>query len=46
MNQDQTRECLAWVERHGRYAFIHPMFAFAAYTGARRSEMLCSVRDD
>jgi integrase len=39
-------ECLAWVEAHARYAFLYPMFAFAAYTGARRSEMLRSERDD
>jgi site-specific recombinase XerD len=46
LDQEQTMECLAWVEEHGRYPFIYPMFAFAAYTGARRSEMLCSERDD
>jgi site-specific recombinase XerD len=46
LDQEQTLECLAWVEEHGCYPFIHPLFAFAAYTGARRSEMLCSERDD
>ena len=46
LNQEQTQECLAWVEEHGRYPFIYPMFAFVAYTGARRSEMLHSQWDD
>jgi integrase len=46
LDQGRTCECLAWVEKQDRYPFIHPMFAFAAYTGARRSEMLCSERDD
>jgi integrase len=46
LDQAQTRECLAWVEENGRYPFIYPLFAFAAFTGARRSEMLCSERDD
>jgi integrase len=46
LNQEQTQECLAWVEEHARYSFIYPMFAFVAYTGARRSEMLHSQWDD
>jgi integrase len=30
----------------GSYPFIHPMFAFCAYTGARRSEMIRSRIED
>ncbi len=39
LDQQQTCECLAWVRENGSYSFIYPMFAFAAYTGARRSEL-------
>ena len=46
IDQGQTMECLAWARDHARFPFIHPMFAFAAYTGARRGEMLRSERDD
>jgi integrase len=33
-------ELLAYVKEHATHAFIYPMFCFAAFTGARRSEML------
>ena len=46
LDQDQTLECLAWVREHATRPFLHPMLAFAAYTGARRGEMLRSERDD
>src|SRR5262249_31579868 len=46
LDQDQTCECLAWVKENGTYPFIYPMFAFAVYTGARRSELVRSERDD
>lgn len=46
LNQEQTVECLGWVRENGAHPFIYPMFAFAAYTGARRGEMLRSERDD
>ena len=46
LDQEQTVECLTWVKEQRRYPFIYPMFAFAAYTGARRSEMLRSERED
>lgn len=46
LDEAQTTECLAWVREHARYPFIHPAFAFAAFTGARRSELLRSERDD
>ena len=33
-------ELLALVRANARHPFLHPMFSFAAHTGARRSEML------
>ena len=33
-------ELLAHVEAQARHAFLYPMLAVAAYTGARRSELL------
>ena len=46
LDQSQVSELLTYVERTARYPFIHPMFAFAAYTGARKSEVLRSQIDD
>lgn len=46
LDQGQTVECLAWVQENARYSFLHPMFAFAAFTGARRGEIIRSERDD
>jgi integrase len=46
LDQGQTVECLAWVKEHARHPFLYPMFAFAAYTGARRGEIVRSERDD
>lgn len=46
LDQAQTTECLVWVREHASRGFLHPLVAFAAYTGARRSEMLRSERDD
>ena len=46
LDQAQTMECLAWVREAAGWPFVAPMFAFAAYTGARRGEMLRSERDD
>jgi integrase len=46
LDEDQTMEVLAWVRENARYPFLHPMFAFAAFTGARRSEMIRSERED
>jgi len=42
----QIAELLAHVKKTSRFSFIHPMFAFAAHTGARRSEILRSQVDD
>jgi integrase len=46
LDQSQTIECLAWVREHVRQPFLFPMFAFAAFTGARRGEIIRSERDD
>jgi integrase len=46
LDQEQTTECLAWVRENATHAVMYPMFAFAAFTGARRSEMIRSERDD
>lgn len=42
----EIRELLQHVQTTGLQPFIHPMFVFAAHTGARRSEMLRSQIDD
>ena len=39
-------ELLAFVRSNSRQPFIYPMFAFAAHTGARRSEIIRSTLDD
>ena len=46
LDHDQVSELLEYVAEHAAYEFIYPMFAFAAYTGARRSEILRSRIDD
>lgn len=46
LTMPQVEELLADVKKGAAYAFIHPMFCFAAYTGARRSEMLRSQTSD
>jgi integrase len=46
LDEKQTTDCLAWLREGAQYPFIYPAFAFAAFTGARRSEMLRSERDD
>lgn len=42
----QVNELLAFVKEHARFPFIHPMFCFAAHTGARRSEVCRSRLSD
>lgn len=42
----QVEGLLGHVRDAARWPFIYPMFAFAAYTGARRSEILRSKIDD
>ncbi len=46
LSVEQTEELLADVKKIGRFEFVYPMFAFAAYTGARRSEILRAEIDD
>ena len=36
---DEVHELLEHVRTHAMHPFIHPMFVFAAMTGARRSEI-------
>jgi integrase len=40
------QELLSYVKEHGTQPFIYPMVAFAAHTGARRSEMLRALITD
>ena len=46
LDQAQTVECLNWVKENATEPVTHPMIATAAYTGARRGELLRSERDD
>jgi len=46
LDEKQVGELLAHVEKTARHCFIHPMFVFCAYTGARRSEILKSEIGD
>lgn len=42
----EIEELLGFVKQSAKQPFIHPMFVFAAHTGARRSEMVRSEIDD
>ena len=42
LNEKEVLELLIHVKEKAAYSFIYPMFAFAAFTGARRSEILRS----
>jgi len=46
LDEKQVVELLEFVKENAQYDFIYPMFAFVAYTGARRSEMCRSIIDD
>lgn len=46
LSVEEVEQLLADVKKIARFDFVHPMFAFAAYTGARRSEILRSEIDD
>ena len=48
LDQQRTRECLAWVKENGPcHVHLPPMFAFAVIARAhRRSELARSERDD
>ena len=40
LTRAEIDEVLAYVKEHAHHAFLYPMFCFAAYTGARRSEIM------
>jgi len=46
LDDAQVAELLEYVQKKAAYPFIYPMFVFAAYTGARRSEICRSLIDD
>jgi integrase len=46
LDETQVVELLKFAEEKARHPFVHPMFAFAAYTGARRGEIRRSQIDD
>ncbi len=46
LNEKEVLALLEHVEKKAAYPFIYPMFAFAAFTGARRSEIIRSEVSD
>ncbi|MBL8797947.1 MAG: tyrosine-type recombinase/integrase [Planctomycetia bacterium] len=42
----EINDLLTHVKQHAHHGFLYPMFCFAAYTGARRSEMLRAKLSD
>lgn len=46
LTRPEIDEFLTFVRNEGRHGFLYPMCCFAAYTGARRSEMLRAQLDD
>ena len=46
LDEKLVSELLEHVKNTASHPFIYPMFAFAAYTGARRSEICRSMMDD
>jgi integrase len=46
LNEKEVLELLGYVKKKAAYPFIYPMFAFAAFTGARRSEIIRSEISD
>jgi integrase len=46
LDEGEIGELLAFVKETAAFAFIYPMFVMAAYTGARRSELMRSCIDD
>jgi integrase len=46
LSRAEIDELLAYVEGHAEQEFLAPLFAFAAFTGARRSEMMRAQRAD
>jgi integrase len=46
LTRPEIEELLAYVREHATLPWVYPMVAFAAYTGARRSEMLRALISD
>src|SRR5262249_1621529 len=46
LTKPELAEFLAYVQQNGTLPWVYPMVAFAAYTGARRSEMLRALAAD
>ncbi|WZO96114.1 tyrosine-type recombinase/integrase [Isosphaeraceae bacterium EP7] len=46
LTREEVREVLGYVGDHAAHDFVHPMFCVAACTGARRSEIVRSQRED
>lgn len=46
LRDEEIDELLGYVRGAAAHSFIYPMFAFAAYTGARRSEIIRSEVND
>jgi integrase len=46
LTRPEIEEFLVHVREHGTLPWVYPMVAFAAYTGARRSEMLRALATD
>lgn len=46
LTREEVRDVLAHAKANAARAFVHPMLAAAAYTGARRSELCRSLIDD
>ena len=46
LDEKQVADLLEHVKKTASHPFIYPMFVFAAYTGARRSEICRSMMDD
>ena len=42
LGEKEVQDLLAWVKGHAEHPFVYAMFAFTAYTGARRSEIIRS----
>lgn len=46
LTRSDVDELLQDVQANARHGFLYPMFVFAAHTGARRSEMRRSLKED
>ncbi len=46
LTRPEIEEFPIYVQQHGTLPWVYPMMAFAAYTGARRSEMLRAMATD